>query len=146
MSRRASEDYIPNYYFEVQIGLMIKVNFSKISNISASREYEVCGDGGNNDRPFFFEKPKRQPDVLTFSKGMLKNVSSAVLAWLVEGLKVNDIMILVRKEGSSKPDKILFVEQGYISKVSYTDLDAANDSIFIKTMEIQHTGIVEIPI
>lgn len=146
MPGKAREDYIPNYCFEVQIGLLLKVNFSKISNMSASREYEVFGDGGNNDRPFFFEKPKRRPDVLTFSRGMLKNVSSAVQAWLVEGLRVNDILILVKKEGSSGPDKIFFVEQGYISKVSYTDLDAANDSILIKTMEIQHTGIIEIPV
>lgn len=141
---RSGDDYVSNYSFEVQLGLVIKISFSKISNIVSEGEIEVIADGGNTDRMFFFEKPKRKPDTITFSKGLAVGLGAAVMSWLVEGLKVNDIMILVKKEGRTK--KIFYIEQGILTKIAYSDLDAINDEIMIKTMEMQHTGIVEIPV
>lgn len=141
---RSEDVYIPNYEFEIQLGLVIKINFSKISNISSQREYEVVADGGNNDRMYFREKAKRKPDTIAFHKGLAIGVSAAILSWLVEGLKVNDIMILVKREG--KTEKIFYIEQGILTKVSFSDLDALNGKIIIKTMEMQHTGVVEISV
>lgn len=138
------DGYVLNCNFEVQLGLSVKVNFSKISGISSNAEYEVIADGGNTDRMYFFEKPKRKPDTLTFSKGMAAGYGADILSWLVEGIKINDIMILVRQEGRIK--KIFYIEQGILTKISFSDLDALRNEIIIKTMELQHTGIVEIPI
>lgn len=138
------DQLIPNYNFEVQLGLTIKINFSKISNLSSSREYDVIADGGNGDSMYLFEKPKRKPDTLTFSKGMATSAESDILSWLVEGVKINDIMILVTREGIAR--KIFYIEQGILTNISFSDLDAIQNEIMIKKMELQHTGIVEIPV
>lgn len=136
--------YIPNYSFEVQLGLTVKINFSKISNISAKREFDVFMDGGVNDRMYFFEKAKREPDVLTFHKGLSVGGGAAILAWLSAGVKINDIMILVKKDDTV--EKIFYVEQGILTNISFSDLDAQNSGVIIKSMEIHHTGVKEIPV
>lgn len=141
---RLRDSYVSNYSFEVQLGLVIKIGFSKVSNIVSEGEFEVIPDGGNTDRMFFFEKPKRKPDTITFSKGLSTGLNAVAMSWLVQGLKVNDIMILVKEGGSTK--KIFYIEQGILTKIAYSDLDAMSGGIFIKTMEMQHTGIVEVPI
>ena len=143
-NQRSRDDYVSNYNFEVQLGQTIKVNFSKISNISSQKEYEVIADGGNTSGMYFFEKPKRKPDTVIFSKGLATGAEADKLSWLVEGVKIYDIMILVTREGITK--KILYIEQGILSKVSFSDLNAMQNEIIIKTMELQHTGIVEIPV
>ncbi len=136
--------YVPNYNFEVQLGLTIKVNFSKISNLSFNREYDVITDGGNGDSMRFVEKPKRKPDTLILSKGLTSDAGSSILSWLVAGVRIYDIMILVTCEGVAR--KIFYIEQGILTNISFSDLDAMRNEIIIKKMELQHTGIVEIPV
>lgn len=143
-NQRLWDQYVPNYNFEVQLGLTIKLNFFKISNLSSSREYDVIADGGNGDSMYLFEKPKRKPDTVIFSKGVAAGVESAILSWLVEGVKINDIIILVTREGIAR--KIFYIEQGILTNISFSDLDAMQNEIMIKKMELQHTGIVEIPV
>lgn len=137
------KDYASNCNFEVQLGLNIKINFSKISGISSNKEYETIADGGNTGRMYFFEKPKRKPDTVAFSKGLAIAADKA-LSWLAEGVKINDIMILVKEENLIK--KIFYIEQGILTRISFSDLDAIHNEIIIKTMELQHTGIIEIPV
>lgn len=140
----AADDYVSNYVFEVQLGLTCNISFSKISNMSSEIEYEVFADGGNNDRMFFFEKPKRKLDTIIMERGMAVGVVDAVLSQLTEGIKINDIMIQVKKNGATK--KIFFIEQGIISKRSFSDLNAMSGEVLIKKLELQHTGIVEVPV
>lgn len=133
--------YITNYEFEVQFGTDIRLSFSKISNISSATEYEVIADGGNNSRMSFAEKAKRRPDTISFQKGIMQDAGSEVLSWLVEGLKINEIMIIVKKEGEIK--NIFFIEQGVITNITFSDLNALSAELMIKTMELQHTGLVQ---
>ena len=136
---RKEDEYLTNYTFEVQLG-MSKINFAKISNISTDLEYEIIGDGGNNDRMQFFEKPNRRPDTIVFEKG-LKKESDAGMAFVVVGMKFDNIMILVKKGMTT--ERIFFIEQGIVTRIGYTDLDAGRGEILIKRIELQHTGIVE---
>ena len=138
------DEYIPNFSYEVHLGLILKIGFIKISNLSSDREVEVIADGGNNDVMYFFEKPKRKPDTITFSKGLALGTGAGSLSWLVEGLRVNDIMIVVRRGKQAK--RIFYIEQGILTKISFSDLDALNNQVMIKTMEMQHTGLIEIPL
>lgn len=140
----SGDAYVPNYNFEVQLGLSIKVSFSKISGISSNAEYGVIADGGNMDRMYFFEKPKRKPDTLSFNKGLAAGLSTDILSLLVEGVKINDIMILVKRD--ERINRIFYIEQGILTKVSFSDLDAGHNEILVRTMELQHTGMVEIPV
>lgn len=141
---RSGDGYVLNYIFEVQLGLIIKINFSKISGISSNAEYGIIADGGNTDRMYFFKKPKRRPDTVTFSKGLVTRAGGDILSWLVVGMKINDIIILVKQEATTQ--KIFYIEQGILTKISFSDLDAIRNEIIIRTMELQHTGIVEIPV
>lgn len=139
---RKEDEYLTNYIFEVQLGLLSKYSFSKISNISSQIEYEVIGDGGNNDTMNMFEKPKRRPDTIVFERGLKKGLDASMM-FAIEGLKIDNIMILVKK--GSTTERTFFIEHGIITKVSYTDLDAGRGEILIKRMEMQHTGIIEMP-
>lgn len=141
-NNRSGDDYISNYSFEVQLGLMIKISFSKVSNIGSEAEIDVRAEGGNNDRMLFFEKPKRRPDTIMFSMGWGTGLKVSLLSCLVEGLKIDDIMILVKKGATTR--KIFYIEQGIISKIKFSDLDALHGEVMIKTLELQHTGLVEI--
>ena len=47
----------------------------------------------------------------------------------------------MKKDGKLK--KSFYIEQGILTRVSFSDLDAMNSSIIIKTMEIAHTGLKE---
>lgn len=137
----SNSEYITNCEFEVQFGAGIRISFSKISNLSSAREYEVIADGGNNSRMCFAEKAKRRPDTISFQKGVMQEAGSEVLSWLAEGLKINEIMIIVKKEGAMK--NIFFIEQGVITNITFSDLNALSAEIMIKTMELQHTGLVQ---
>lgn len=133
------EKYLTNYVFEVQFG-SLKFSFSKVSNISSQTEYDVVADGGINDRMFFFEKPNRRPDTISFEHGM--KVSKDTDAFLMEkGMKVYGIHIFVKKDDIT--ERIFFIEEGVVTGISYTDLDASRGEILIKKMEMQHTGIKE---
>jgi hypothetical protein len=134
-------DLIPGYEFTVQLGAIISINFTKISNMTSQGEFDVRGDGGNNERMFFSAKPHRTPDTLTFHKGWATGLTSMVLSYLKPGLKIEGILIMVKKDGKLK--KSFYIEQGIITRISYSDLDALNSSFIIKTMEIAHTGIQE---
>lgn len=134
-------DLIPGYEFEVQLGLFIKMNFTKISNMTSNGDFDVMGDGGNNSRMFFASKPHRTPDTMTFHKGWATGLANTALSFLEPGMKISEILILVKKNGWLK--KSFYIEQGILTRITYSDLDAMNSSIIIKSMEIAHTGLKE---
>ncbi len=144
INKHITEDFIPNYEFEVEFGLVFKVSFSSISNLSSECEYEMLPDGGNMDRMFFSQKPNRKLQTTVFKKGVSGDSRDTIITWLAKGLMISDILIFAKKEGVIK--KIFYIEQGILTKVSYSDLDAKGGEILIKTMEVEHTGVIEIPV
>ena len=139
-----AKDILTNLEFEVNLGLMLSVNFSSITDISSRGEFDVRADGGNNDRMYFAAKPHRQPDTLVFHKGWSTGLDSAVMSWLTQGLIIEGIMIRVKQNGSNK--KILYIEEGILNRISYSNLDAIHGDVMIKSMELMHTGIKEYPL
>ncbi|MBR1740816.1 MAG: phage tail protein [Lachnospiraceae bacterium] len=135
----SQDDLIGVYEFEVQLGLMINLSFSKISGISRSGEVGIIGDGGDNDSMHFYLKPRRKPDVIRFEKGWATGMEATMMSWLTEGLVINDIMIIVKQNGSM--NKILSIDKAVLSRITYSDLDALRGDIMIKSMELQHTGV-----
>lgn len=134
-------DLIPGFEYEVQLGMFLSINFSRISNLSSTGEFDVRADGGNNERMFFSPKPHRTPDTMVFHKGWASGISSMILSFLTPGLKISEILIMVKKDGKLK--KSFYIEQGILTRISYSDLDAMSSSIIIKSMELAHTGIKE---
>ena len=134
-------DLITGYEFEVQLGMLITVNFTKISDMSSMGEFDVRADGGINDRMFFSPKPHRTPDTLVFHKGWASGLASTVMSFLEPGLRIEGILILIKKNGKLK--KSFYIEQGILTRITYSDLDAMSSSIIIKSMELAHTGLKE---
>lgn len=144
IGRRGKDNYIPNYSFEVMLGLFSTLGFSKISNMQTGKECEVIVDGGNADRPYFFEKNKTEPDTIIFEKGMQTGMLDTFYSQLTEGTLIDEIMINVKKDG--KREKSFYIEQGIVTKISYSDLNASKGEIMIKRLEMKHTGLVEMTV
>lgn len=135
------DDLISGYEFEVQLGLTLKLTFSKISGLSRSSDIGIIGSGGDNDSMHFYLKPRRKPDVIRFEKGVATGVTASAMSWVTEGLVINDIMILVKQNGKMK--KLLTIDKAVVTKISFSDLDASSSRVLIKSMELQHTGVNE---
>ena len=138
------DSYMGNYIFEVKLGIFLNLSFSRISNLSGELEYETVGEGGNNDKMVFLNKPHRRPDRIVFEKGMLTVVSDALYAFISEGVKIYNIMIFVKK--GARTEKIFWIDQGIVTKRSFSDLDALRGTVLIKSMELAHTGLIELAV
>ena len=136
-----SEEFIGSYEFDVQIDT-VQVNFSRITNIGSEIETETFVEGGNNDYPIIRKKPGRSPDVIIFEKGMPRTSKVSIFEILREGMKLTNILIFVKKEGSIV--KIYGIDEGLILSRKFTDLDAGSSTLFIEKLELAHTGISEI--
>lgn len=130
--------------FLVTIGQEV-FGFSKVSNLVAQVEYEVVQEGGNNEYPLLFPKQKTNPDTLILEKGVHELVAAPTFNSLREGMWVEQVTILVlENRGALK--KAFFIEKGLIVKRTFSELDALRGELLIETMEIAHSGLIEIPI
>ena len=130
--------------FLVTIGQEI-FSFSKVSNLASQVEYEAVQEGGNNDYPLLFPKQKTSPDTLVLEKGVREWTYDPAFNSLWEGMHVEQVTILVFKYGILLR-KALFFKKGLIIKRSFSDLDALRGELLIETLEIAHSGLVEIPV
>lgn len=137
------DKYIPNYSFEVNID-GVTYGFSKVNNISASIEYDSIVNGGHNDAPVILTKPKSNPDVIIFEKGLKSDLSDFKFSMLAEGSKVHGIMIFVKLNGKIK--RIFVISSGIIVSREYGTLDAMGSQLLLETLKIAHTGLTEIAI
>lgn len=137
------EELLTSYEFEVQLGLLVRLQFSKISGLSRTGDIGIIGEGGDNDSMHFYLKPRRKPDVLRCEKGWSTGPGGKIMDWVTEGLVINDVMIVVRQNGKLK--KLLTIDKAVVTKIEYSDLDASSSKIMIKTLELQHTGVNEEP-
>lgn len=72
----------------------------------------------------------------------MEGTQAGVLSCLFPGLKINDIMIFVKKDDVTQ--KSFYIEQGIISKISFSSLDSLSAEIIVKELELKHTGLVEV--
>lgn len=130
--------------FLVTIGQEI-FSFSRVSNLVSQVEYEIVSEGGNNDFPLLFPKQKTQPDTLILEKGVRERSFDLAFNSLVEGMKIEQGTIMLVKYGILL-EKVFFFNKGMIVKRSFSDLDASKGELLIETLEIAHSGLVEVPI
>lgn len=135
-------EYITGTEFNVRFDL-IEVSFSKITNIGSRIEYDTFIEGGQNDAPLYFKKPKTKPDTIIFEKGLHSGIGSNVFGLLKEGMKVKNVMIFVKHKGNT--DRILYFDDGLILSKEFSVMDAMSNSVLIEKMEIAHSGLKEMP-
>lgn len=138
------EKLVPSHSFLVTIGPAM-FSFSKISNLMSSVEYDSIIEGGNNDYPHLFKKAKTQPDTLILEKGVRTRSSDLTFNLLTEGMQVEMVTIMLLKNGTDL-EKVFFFKKGMIVKRQFSTLDAMSNELLIETLEIAHSGLVEVPI
>lgn len=138
------EKLVPGHSFLVTIGPLV-ISFAKVSNIMAQIEYDAVVEGGNNDYPHLFKKAKTKPDTLILEKGVRTRATDLAFDLLLEGVQVELGTILLLKDGIDL-QKAFYFKKGIIVKRQFSNLDAMSNELLIETLEIAHTGLVEIPI
>lgn len=134
---------LPGRNFLVTIGHDI-FSFSKVSNLVAQVEYEVVHEGGNNEYPLLFPKQRTNPDTLTLEKGVREWIADPAFNLLREGMQVEQGTILLLKD-NLLPGRAFFFKKGLITKRAFSELDAMRGELLIETLEIAHSGLIEIP-
>lgn len=137
------ESYVKNYNFAVKLGLF-NLSFSKITSISSAAEYETIGNGGINDTMYFFQKPKRNPDTILFERGIKLDMADDFYSLVTEGTLIRNITIIV-KQGISN-QRIFWIDQGIVTRRSFGDLNASDGALLIRSIEMAHTGLVELAV
>lgn len=138
------EKLVPSHSFLVTIGPAV-FSFSKVSNLAAEIEYDAVTEGGNNDYPHLFKKPRTKPDTLILEKGVWTRSSDPVFSLLREGMQLELVTILLMKDGTDL-EKVFYFKKGMIVRRAFSNLDAMQDELLIETLEIAHSGLVEVPI
>ncbi len=138
------EKLVPSYSFLVTIGPLL-LSFSKVSNLTAQIEYDAVVEGGNNDYPHLFKKPKSSPDTLILEKGVRAGITDLGFELLMEGKQVELVTIMLLKNGIEL-QKAFYIKKGLIVKRQFSDLNAMGNEVLIETLEIAHTGLVKLDI
>lgn len=135
------EKWIVNNQFQVLIGSET-YGFSKISNLVQELEYEAVQEGGRNWSPVFFRKAKSKRDVLNLERGV-KTVRTKLDENRIRiGTLLKGVIIVIRMDNRSYR-KYTF-DEGVVTKLELSGLNAMGNEILIETMEIAHSGLYEI--
>ncbi len=129
---------VTNNNFIVTLNLLV-FSFNKVTNITGKLDIEAVEEGGYNDSPRIFKKPKTSLDTLILEKGVK---TSGMDTLLKLGTPINGGTVLVMHNGSIA--KTYAFEYGMITKWETGGLDALGSDIFIRRVEISHTGLIEV--
>lgn len=134
----ALHPYATNADFMLNIGNYY-IKCSKISNLSVAEELEEVPEGGNNLYPNVFVSAKKKADTLIFEQAML---ADEPLPEFTVGVHVGKGTIMVRRDG--KKFRSLGFDDGIITKVELTNLDALGRELLTRKVEIAHSGLHEV--
>lgn len=120
----------------------IPLGFSKVSNLSASMEFEAVTEGGLNDRVHYLQKPRQNLDKLILEYGIASG--DLTRTTLTAGSELGKgIVIMVMPTTGSIPTATYEADWGIVTKWEIGTLDASNSGLLIKKVEISHTGLNE---
>ena len=129
---------VTNNNFIVSLNLLV-FSFSKVTNIASNIEMEAVEEGGYNDSLRLIRIQKTSFDTLVLEKGVQ---TSSMEVKLKVGMAINAGTIMVMHNGSIA--KTYAFEYGVITKWETNELDALKSDVFIRRIEISHTGLIEV--
>ncbi len=116
--------------------------FSKVSNISATMEFETVVEGGVNDRVHYLPKPRQSMDKLVLEYGIASGELTRTT--LTAGYELSKgIIIMVMPDSGAVPTATYQANWGIVTKWELDTLDATNSGLLIKKIEISHNGLTE---
>ena len=118
------------------------LGFSKISNISATMEFETVVEGGVNDRVHYLPKPRQSLDKLILEYGIASG--ELLRTTLTAGYELTKgIIIMVMPDSGMVPTATYQANWGIVTKWEIDTLDATSSGLLIKKVEISHSGLDE---
>lgn len=118
------------------------LGFSRVSNISATMEFEAVAEGGVNDRVHYLQKPRQTMDKLILEYGIASG--ELLRTTLGAGSELSlGIVIMVMPEKGMVPTATYEADWGVVTKWEIDTLDAESSGLVIKRVEISHTGLSE---
>lgn len=127
--------------FQVMLDGM-PLGFSKVSNISATMEYETVAEGVVNDRVHYLQKPRQTLDKLVLEYGIASG--ELLRTTLAAGTELSmGIVIMVMPEEGLVPTATYEADWGIVTKWEIETLDALSSGLLIKKVEISHSGLNE---
>lgn len=138
-------EYAHNYEFYVDFwnpkkGSNDSAHFARISNLQSKIEYEVIHEGGNA-QPVLLPTPSKQPETITFERGVALNTSSGFWDSLRPGMMVENVVIFVQQYRTTI--RKLRFDQGIVISKEYPLLNAISGEVYIEKLQIAHSGLVE---
>ncbi|TGY96629.1 phage tail protein [Petralouisia muris] len=118
------------------------LGFSKVSNISATMEFETVPEGGVNDRVHYLPKPRQSMDKLILEYGIASGELTRTTLTAGYELK-KGIVIMVMPESGMVPTATYQANWGIVTKWEIDTLDAISSGLLIKKVEISHNGLTE---
>ena len=118
------------------------LGFSKVSNISATMEFETVVEGGGNDRVHYLPKPRQSLDKLILEYGIASGEMSRTTLTAGYELK-KGIIIMVMPDSGLIPTATYQANWGIVTKWEIDTLDAMSSGILIKKVEISHNRLSE---
>ena len=108
------------------------LGFSKVSNISATMEFETVVEGGVNDRVHYLPKPRQSMDKLVLEYGIASGELTRTT--LTAGYELTKgIIIMVMPDSGAVPTATYQANWGIVT----------NSGLLIKKIEISHNGLTE---
>ena len=118
------------------------LGFSKVSNISATMEFETVVEGGVNDRVHYLPKPRQSMDKLVLEYGIASGELTRTT--LTAGYELSKgIIIMVMSDSGMVPTATYQANWGIVTKWEIDTLDATSSGLLIKKIEISHNGLSE---
>lgn len=118
------------------------LGFSRVSNISATMEFEAVAEGGVNDRIHYLQKPRQSLDKLILEYGIASGEMTRTTLGAGSELSLG-IVIMVMPEKGMVPTATYQADWGVVTKWEIDTLDAQSSGLVIKRVEISHTGLSE---
>lgn len=132
-------ELLTSYQFKVMIGAD-QFGFTRISNLIQEMEYDSIAEGGRNEGPLLFRKPKSRLDILVMEGGVKKTPSQNDQDTFVVGKKITGLILYV---GADLNRPYTF-DSGIVTKVELDHLDAMVSNILIRKVEIAHNGLFQV--
>ncbi len=130
-----SKNYLNNGVFSVTLYGM-ELNFSKVSGLNQSVEYDSYPEGGGGI--VIMPKPSSSAGTVTFEKGMTSPKWAASACFSL-GVKLKDITITLIKNGI--PAERYSIDNGIVTAWELGELNALGGGVLIKKFTVAHTGI-----
>ena len=92
--------------------------------------------------PFYFDKGNQSLETTVFERGICDNSNAvALMKNLTEGVVVQNVWIYVMRMSDYTCVHQFLIEDGIVTKKSFSDLDAMQNEILVDRIEIQHRGM-----